>query len=89
MYVFKTPLVKYRSCTCVLSGICRVKFPVKSIYICFFKVPAFDGFSLHLLEKVCKYGDDTVAHNYGGPQQQYTNIYYITAFYILVHKHIH
>ena len=27
--------------------------------------------------------------NYGGPQRQYTNIYYITAFYILVHKHIH
>ena len=26
---------------------------------------------------------------YGGPQRQYTNIYYITAFYILVHKHIH
>ena len=31
----------------------------------------------------------TVAHKYGGPQRQYTNIYYITAFYILVHKHIH
>ena len=28
-------------------------------------------------------------HLYGGPQRQYTNIYYITAFYILVHKHIH
>ena len=27
--------------------------------------------------------------NYGGPQRQYTNIYHITAFYILVHKHIH
>ena len=26
---------------------------------------------------------------YGGPQRQYTNIYYITALYILVHKHIH
>ena len=26
---------------------------------------------------------------YGGPQRQYTNIYHITAFYILVHKHIH
>ena len=26
---------------------------------------------------------------YGGPQRQYTNIYYITAFYILAHKHIH
>ena len=26
---------------------------------------------------------------YGGPQRQYTNIYYITAFFILVHKHIH
>ena len=26
---------------------------------------------------------------YGGPQRQYTNIYYITSFYILVHKHIH
>ena len=27
--------------------------------------------------------------SYGGPQQQYTNIYYITAIYKLVHKHIH
>ena len=26
---------------------------------------------------------------YGGLQRQYTNIYYITAFCILVHKHIH
>ena len=26
---------------------------------------------------------------YGGPQRQYTNIYCITTFYILVHKHIH
>ena len=26
---------------------------------------------------------------YGGPQRQYTNIFYITALYILVHKHIH
>ena len=26
---------------------------------------------------------------YGGPQRQYTNIYHITAFYILLHKHIH
>ena len=31
------------------------------------------------------YGRD----RYGGPQRQYTNMYYITAFYILVHKHIH
>ena len=27
--------------------------------------------------------------SYGGPQRQYTNIYYITSFCILVRKHIH
>ena len=29
------------------------------------------------------------AYLYGGPQRQYTNMYFITAIYILVHKHIH
>ena len=29
------------------------------------------------------------ANLYGGPQRQYTNIYFITANYTLVHKHIH
>ena len=33
------------------SSLCHVKFRVKSIYIGFFYVPIFDGFSLHLHQK--------------------------------------
>ena len=41
--------------------------------------------------KCCQHSVDYIfcTLTYGGPQRQYTNIYYITAFYILVHKHIH
>ena len=42
-----------------------------------------------MLHKILRMDSPVKTLTYGGPQRQYTNIYYITAFYILVHKHIH
>ena len=41
-----------------------------------------------MLHKILRMDSPVKTLTYGGPQRQYTNIYYITAFYILVHKHI-
>ena len=45
----------------------------------------FNSYVLPLFD----YSDIVWGDRYGGPQRQYRNIYYITTFYILVHKRIH
>ena len=59
-----------------------------------FKILAFENSHFKILAdfKILAFQNPQfkiLADFYGGPQRQYTNIYYITSFYILEHKHIH
>ena len=70
-----------------------IRFPQKSLVSYFHSVLLY-CLTIQRFQGSMDYFEDSLMfvflfHQYGGPQRQYTNIYYITTFYILVQKHLH
>ena len=70
-----------------------IRFPQKSL-VSYFHSDLLYCLTIQRFQGSIDYFEDSLMfvflfHQYGGPQRQYTNIYYITTFYILVQKHLH
>ena len=70
-----------------------MRFPQKSL-VSYFHSDLLYCLTIQRFQGSMDYFEDSLMfvflfHQYGGPQRQYTNIYYITTFYILVQKHLH